>query len=367
MAAVCAAFIASPHFAAAQPSGTALAYQQAIPPNGQPAPSSQGAVQLAWAADEVAAASRPSGGSLIAGVDFMLIRPRFSESIAFARGTQDFTGPIVQDMTAESIRFDYEPTGRLFVGYQWAESRTALTLTYWNVSADTWNNAVAGPGDFYVDPFGAVAGVALVLDPADPRVGTFVTDGDEVRTQTSVDLNVFDLDLAIPICTSHGNFDLTCIAGVRLADLDQYYASDVLAGGVVTRHGDYNVSFIGAGPHFGIRGNRYLGTRQAVSLYGALNTALLLGTYDVAFSSGAVGIMRGSQTEDITRLIPVLESELGVSANLTERLTLTGGWLFQSWWDLGTSGGNFGGFFSGADDGNIMAFDGLFVRGEFAY
>ena len=51
----------------------------------------------------------------------------------------------------------------------------------------------------------------------------------------------------------------------------------------------------------------------------------------------------------------MLESELGVAVNLTERLTLNTGWLFQSWFDLGTSGGTFGGFFSGADDSNIMA------------
>ena len=136
---------------------------------------------------------------------------------------------------------------------------------------------------------------------------------------------------------------------------------------MATRHGDYNVSFVGtAGPHFGIRGHRYLGSRQAVSLYGGPNTALLLGTHDCTFSSGMVPIMRASQIEGMTRLIPVLESEVGVAVNLTERLTLNSGWLFQSWWDLGTSGGTFGGFFP-PDDSNIMAFDGLFVRGEVSY
>ena len=116
--------------------------------------------------------------------------------------------------------------------------------------------------------------------------------------ETSVDLNVFDFDLAMPICTANSNYLLTCIAGIRLADLDQYYASDVLLGGTFPRHGDYHVSFVGAGPHFGIRGHRYLGSRQAVSLYRALNTALLLGTHDCMFSSGMVPIMRASQTEE---------------------------------------------------------------------
>ncbi len=41
--------------------------------------------------------------------------------------------------------------------------------------------------------------------------------------------------------------------------------------------------------------------------------------------------------------------------------------MFQAWFDLGASGGTFGGFFSGADDANVMSFDGLLVRGEFTY
>ena len=48
--------------------------------------------QVNWVTEEMAATGRPDAGHLVAGVDFMLIRPRFSESIAFARGTQDFAG-----------------------------------------------------------------------------------------------------------------------------------------------------------------------------------------------------------------------------------------------------------------------------------
>ena len=76
---------------------------------------------------------------------------------------------------------------------------------------------------------------------------------------------------------------------------------------------------------------------------------------------------RASQSSSMTRLIPVAEAEVGGMWQPSDRLKLSAGWLFQSWFDLGTSGGTFGGFFAGADDGNTMSFDGLFLRGEVGF
>jgi hypothetical protein len=56
-----------------------------------------------------------------------------------------------------------------------------------------------------------------------------------------------------------------------------------------------------------------------------------------------------------------------VKVQVFQSWDVSAGWMFQSWWDLGASGGTFGGWFSGADDSNIMSFDGLFLRAEFCY
>jgi hypothetical protein len=76
----------------------------------------------------------------------------------------------------------------------------------------------------------------------------------------------------------------------------------------------------------------------------------------------------------------VLESELGASWQPNDRWRLSAGWLVQAWFDLGVSGGTFSGqnlpavgfpaiqnVFGGADDSNIMAFDGAFFRAEYNY
>jgi hypothetical protein len=70
----------------------------------------------------------------------------------------------------------------------------------------------------------------------------------------------------------------------------------------------------------------------------------------------------------------MLESELGVTWAPESCFTISAGWMFQAWMNLGTSGGTFNGqnlpigpvnnAFGGADDADIMSFDGLFVRAE---
>jgi hypothetical protein len=86
------------------------------------------------------------------------------------------------------------------------------------------------------------------------------------------------------------------------------------------------------------------------------------------------GFATGGQFASRTRAVPVLESELGASWQPGPNVTISAGWLFQAWFGLGTSGGTFDGerlpiapvdtAFGGADDSDIMSFDGLFVRTE---
>ena len=75
----------------------------------------------------------------------------------------------------------------------------------------------------------------------------------------------------------------------------------------------------------------------------------------------------------MTRLVPVTEIELGASWDFTERWTLSAGWFFAAWFDLGMGetqtsnilGGNGPQFV--LDDSNIMSWDGLTARIEFTW
>jgi hypothetical protein len=94
---------------------------------------------------------------------------------------------------------------------------------------------------------------------------------------------------------------------------------------------------------------------------------LLVGEDVIRSSNSPNAVFTASQQESLTRTLPVIETELGASWRIGDSLNLSAGWMFQAWFDMGTSGGQFGGLFAGADDSNIMSFDGAFLRGEWTF
>lgn len=295
-----------------------------------------------------------------AGADFLLIRPTFSQATAFAEGTET---PSSLTVVARPLQFDYAGSLRAFAGYHLADRNADVQFTYWHLQGATDpSGAVFGPGQFLVDPFGNIAGTYV-----DPSTGAVLTGGDVISTYANTTVNIYDLDYRPLIGTPHSQWRLRGSVGVRIADIDQFYSSLVSLGGLPISYGDFAARFIGAGPRVGLEARRFFGSQNRWSLFSSAHGGLLVGQYDVRSSNRPIPFFVGSQSESVTRTIPVVDLELGASLRATDRLSVSAGWLFQTWWDLGTSGGTFGGLFRGADDANIMSFDGLFVRGEFAF
>jgi len=308
---------------------------------------------------------RPGPG-LYAGADFLLIRPHFSEAVAFAQGVQTLT---TFQTEGRPLAFDYAPSFRAFGGFRFDDGRAAIEFNYRHVRGETQVDGTApGAGEFIVDPFGNVVGAVVVVDPRDARFGTMVVGGDLIRTEATVQMNVYDLDLMRSFSPEDPRWDFRWSAGVRIADINQFYESVITLQGSPLTRGDFSVDFIGAGPRLGLEGRRYFGAEGRFSLFANARAALLVGTYDVASSNTVTPVgFSASQRESMTRTIPVVETEVGAAWRVTDSLNLSAGWSFEAWFDLGTSGGQFGGFFAGADDANIMSLDGLFVRAEWRF
>ncbi len=296
------------------------------------------------------------------GADWLLVQPTFSEAIAFARGQQTIA---TFQTTAEPLDFSYQSSLRAFFGYRLPD--TELQFTYWHLTGDVRVDGTAGgPGQFLVDPFGNLVGSVTIIDPSDNRFGSVITGGDLIQTLAEVEANVFDIDLRRSL------LDTTCwsagvTAGLRGAKVDQFYSSTITdtAGNFVSG-GSFFAEFTGAGPRVGLD-LEYLPPQFALALFANSDISLLLGDYDVGFSANPVPAFLAGQSASSVRVVPAIDIEVGVRWQLLPYLTLHGGWLFQSWFDLGTSGGTFAGLYAGADDANIMAFDGLFLRGEYAF
>jgi hypothetical protein len=76
---------------------------------------------------------------------------------------------------------------------------------------------------------------------------------------------------------------------------------------------------------------------------------------------------QATQDTDDVRVIPVAEAEIGGGWSPIPWFNVSAGWLFQAWFDLGGSGGTFGGFYTVTENSNIMAFEGFFLRAELTF
>lgn len=301
------------------------------------------------------------GGGFFAGGEYLLIKPTFSEAVAFARGA---AGPASLQTAAEALDFDYDDSFRIFAGYRAGSGDGELRLSYWSLEADTAvGTGTPGPGEFIIDPFGNLFGI----DPTGGAAPFYQPTGDSINTRASVEMDVFDIDFKTSVGLRNRTWNLDVLAGVRIAEVNQFYESVIRdAAGVVLAGGDYSVNFTGAGPRLGGGLSRSFGQDGQFNLHMNGAGSLLLGDYDVVFGASA-GPFQGGQSEQMTRLIPVLDMEVGGAWQCCECVTVGGGWMVQGWGDLGTSGGSFSGLFTGADDANIMSFNGMFLRAEVAF
>lgn len=166
-------------------------------------------------------------------------------------------------------------------------------------------------------------------------------------------------------------WDITWSGGLRYADVNWARGADSfdpLNGNAFLDGYETRMDFDGFGGRVGLMGRRYFGRRGLASLYAKGDWSLLLGDVEletlVTNSAGTAFIRR-----DCEQLIPVTEIELGGSIHLGSHATLSAGYFWAAWHDLGTSETyDFTQFqVSQYDDGNILGFDGLFGRLEVAF
>jgi len=299
-----------------------------------------------------------------------LIRPHFSEAIAFARGS---LAPTLQ-IEGQELQFAYDSAFRASAGYRRGNGLGEIRFTFSQLDGDVSVNGTVGAGEFIVDPFGNNVGLLPIIDPGDSRFTappglTFLPGGDLIQTRASVTANVFDVDFVNSILVRSPCWAVNWSAGVRVADVDQYYESLITDGVDFFSRGDFSADFIGAGPRLGLEARRHFGQQGRFSVFLNGHGSLLLGEDEIRSSNTVTEPFpfAAGQQESLTRLLPVIEIELGVCSRIGDSLNISLGWLFQAWLDMGTSGGQFGGYFGGADDSNIMSFDGMSTRAEWTF
>lgn len=297
-----------------------------------------------------------------AAQEYLLIRTHFSEALAFARVRDGLVGGLPnRRVRSEELDFDYESSFRSVLGIHLNECAD-LRFRYWHLDVDTTVTGTPAAGENIVDPYGGIAAAGM-----------------DIAAMAAVRMNIYDLEYVRPLQFTRQNLGFEYSAGLRFADVEQFSTSTIRNGGALASQGVFSTDFFGVGPYMTVTGKVTAPRRERLSLLAKMGTALLVGHYEVASDFAATGAFSGGQEAERTRIVPVLEAELGSEWKATDRLKLSAGWLFQAWFNLGASGGTFDpnvpaavdptlqfneSAFVGTDDADVQSFDGLFVRGE---
>lgn len=300
-----------------------------------------------------------------AAQEYLLIRTHFSEALAFARVRDAVVGGLPnRTVRSEELDFDYDSSFRSVIGVHLNDSAD-LRFRYWHLDVDTLVTGTAAAGENIVDPYGGIAAAGMTID-----------------AMAAVRMNIYDLEYVRRLRFTRQNLGFEYSAGLRFADVEQFSTSTIRNGGALASQGVFSTDFFGVGPYLTMTGKANVPCRERISLLAKMGTALLVGHYEVGSDFTAPGAFSGGQDAERTRIVPVLEAELGSEWQPSERLTITAGWLFQAWFNLGASGGTFDpnipaaidptlqfneSAFVGTDDADVQSFDGLFVRGELSF
>jgi hypothetical protein len=217
--------------------------------------------------------------------------------------------------------------------------------------------------------------------------------GGQTNIRANVDARTLDLECAktIPLggqccgcgdgccdscCSGCPAWDLTWAGGVRWADVgwQQSFAAADSTGFTVT-DGEVGMNFRGGGLRTGLEGRRYFFKDGWLSLYAKGDISLLLGDVNVSSirtvvdPTGVSPNIVNTQTFRSRQIVPVTELETGVTGQLSCRLSVTAGYLFAAWHDLGIRQEHQLNTLQpiSYDDANILGFDGFFARAEFDF
>ena len=332
--------------------------------------------------------SNKTGGYFYVGAEYLQVRASFSEATAFVTQTQAAAPPSLNSVFNQ-LDFDYGPSYRVFGGYRVPDCCCEIQFGYTRFDSDATALGIVTPGDVIV----AVPEEVFTNTP-----GTNVLVSGDVNAQSydvafaktislggccsSCDCGDSCSDSCCDCGSSCGSaccpaWDLTWSAGARYADVDWSRNSQTILTGTAPLVGNTALTameFQGAGPRFGLEGRRYFGKKYRASVFLKSDVSLLLGNVNIANTRNVAGLIN-TTILDTTQIIPVLDIVAGGTVSVSDRISVSGGYLFSAWHDLGMRDTfdilDDPGFQQPTDltfdDANILGFDGYFVRAEVSF
>ncbi len=301
-----------------------------------------------------------NGATWCGGMDYLFLRPHFGNNPAFQESTANTNGPVVTTTTQTvNFNYDYDSDFRVFIERKFGDGELRFGYTHIQDDDNLTGTASGVFANGQGTEFRGLSGV--IVDAA----------GSSIDATTHLTMNIWDIDhlqhLELPGCMDCGAWDVQWGYGLRLIQLKRTIDEFTPVDTENLRDG-----FEGAGPRIGFEARRHFGYGK-LSAYLNGEAALLLGHTASSFRVTTPGELQTTvaDTENsITRVVPNFELSLGLTWQPTCRTTVTTGWMFETFTDAVASTSTNGCTSCGnavVDSGNILSFDGLFVRMEHCF
>ncbi|MCA9236579.1 MAG: hypothetical protein KDA44_13980 [Planctomycetales bacterium] len=326
---------------------------------------------------------------IVAGAQYLYARANFSQALAYVdqdliNGGENFV----------QYAFDYNSSYGFYGGVYLCDCGGSILFNYNRLTsgASFAANSVTGQNNIY-GPFeidGDITGFADVdLRSYDLSFSKTIPLGCPMTCGSCCDDACCDTCCEDTCCDdpccgdSCGNgcgccgcpaWDITWSGGIRYAEVgwgrgasayDYTTTIPTFIDGYTTR-----MDFNGFGGRIGLAGRRYFGKRGLFSLYAKGDWSLLVGQIDIeTLVTDAASSSTAFARTSCDHIVPVTEIELGGTVHLGCHASVSAGYFWSAWHDLGMREEyDFNQFqTSHYDDANILGFDGLFVRGEVAF
>ncbi len=307
--------------------------------------------------------------------DYLYVRSNFSESVSYLEQVDDVQQGVGTD-TFHSLDFQYDSSYRFGGGYRLCNCGDEIRFMYTRLSSYADDVAPFGsflPYEVTAEPDGqTLIHAGISAKSYDVEFAKTIPLGG--RMGCSDPCGCGDACDCGPACPS---WDVTWTGGFRFADVSwerDYNA--VNSDSVTTTHATSALDFRGGGLKVGLEGRRYFCKNGCFSVYLKGDISLLLGDIETAArrvtddptTQPEIDTLN-TQTASFRNIIPVTEIETGLTGHLTRNISMTSGYLFSAWHDLGLRDEfTFPTLMETRyDDGNILGFDGFFARLEVAY
>jgi hypothetical protein len=293
-------------------------------------------------------------------MDYLFLRPHFGNNPAFAEQTAETNGAVVTSTTQNvNFSYDYDTDFRFFIERKVGDGELRFAWTH--ITGD--DNVVGTASGVFAN--GAGTQIRSLN-------GVIVSEaGESVAATTHLTMNIWDLDrlqhLELPGCFDGAGWEAQWGYGLRLIQLKR--TIDEIT---PTDFENFRDNFEGAGPRIGFEARRHFGCSK-FSAYVNGEASLLLGTAVASNRTTTPGDLQTTVVDNenkIARIVPNAELSLGVVWQPTCRTTVTTGWMFETFTDAVASTSTNGCTNCGnaaVDSGNILSFDGLFVRLEHCF